>query len=59
MGVLISMVTITLIAVIVVIIKVILLQTESEVKAQTFAPMAQMSDSKIKYTGNGFIPCNG
>ena len=53
------MVTITLIAVIVVIIKVILLQTESEVTAQTFAPMAQMSDSKIKYTGNGFIPCNG
>ena len=25
----------------------------------TFKPMEQMKESKIKYTGIGFIPCNG
>ena len=25
----------------------------------TFSPVLQVKDSKIKYTGNGFIPCKG
>ena len=26
---------------------------------QTFEPIQQLKDSKIKYTGNGYIPCDG
>lgn len=58
-GVIVAMVSITLIAVIVVIIKVILVHSEAEESLTTFRPMEQIKGSKIKYTGNGFIPCNG
>lgn len=75
-GVIISMVTITLIAVIVVTIKVVLLYQEVkflkgclgtfykvdfqvEDSVSTFIPLEQKKASKIKYTGHGFIPCDG
>ena len=77
------MVTITLIAVVVVTIKVILFYQEvisheresvnskhrdlidypSLIKVDesitTFIPLEQKKGSKIKYTGHGFIPCDG
>ena len=74
-GVMVAMFTITLFAVFVVVIKVIIFHTEVEerreeekslysilqvnISAITFQPMEQMKSSKIKYTGNGYIPCSG
>ena len=72
-----TMVFITLIAVIIVIVKSVILYQEvckpklhqpkisSEYSFQydpsvsTFTPLAQQKHSKMKITGNGFIPCMG
>merc|ERR1719264_1288705 len=48
-GVLVAMVT----------IKVVIFQPTYDDTITTFSPVLQVKDSKIKYTGNGFIPCKG
>merc|ERR1711997_875137 len=58
-GVLTAMVTITLIAVLVVLIKVLIVRSEDDQDPLTFQPMEQMKGSKIKYTGTGYIHCDG
>merc|ERR1712141_541379 len=58
-GVLTAMVTITLIAVLVVLIKVLIVHSEDDQDPPTFQPMEQMKGSKIKYTGTGYIHCDG
>eukprot|EP00090_Calanus_glacialis_P002314 TRINITY_DN11723_c0_g1_i1.p1 TRINITY_DN11723_c0_g1~~TRINITY_DN11723_c0_g1_i1.p1 ORF type:complete len:105 (+),score=32.07 TRINITY_DN11723_c0_g1_i1:50-364(+) len=58
-GVLVAMVTISIIAIVVVLFKVILFQPQADDIITTFYPIPQMESSKIKYTGNGFIPCSG
>merc|ERR1711971_559733 len=61
-GVFVSMITITLIAVVVVTIKVILFYQEVDESIATFIPLEQKKGSKIKYTGHGYIPfiqCDG
>ena len=74
-GVIVSMITITLMAVVVVTIKIILSYTEVrqldtnngtinsceqvDASVTTFSPLEQMKGSKIKYTGHGFVPCRG
>lgn len=75
-GVTIAMITVTLLAVCVVLLKVLIFsdkvssitgsvenKTEDVFKidpnASTFTPLDQQVKSNIKYTGNGFIPCEG
>ena len=73
MGVLVAMVAITLLAIVVVTIKVVIFQptvtahlahgfhSHSQEKDQlvAFEPLEQQQESEMKYTGFGFIPCNG
>jgi len=58
-GVIVSMISITLIAVIVVSLKILVFYQEVDESISTFIPIDQKKGSKIKYTGHGFIPCNG
>jgi len=57
--VVIAIIVITLIAIIVVTIKSVLNLEEESVNNSTFMPLKQQKMSKMKITGNGFIPCQG
>eukprot|EP00088_Acartia_fossae_P035900 TRINITY_DN37022_c0_g1_i1.p1 TRINITY_DN37022_c0_g1~~TRINITY_DN37022_c0_g1_i1.p1 ORF type:complete len:119 (+),score=48.46 TRINITY_DN37022_c0_g1_i1:20-376(+) len=54
--VLIAMILIVALAVISVVLKAVIWPEE---KIITFTPLQQQVKSTIKYTGNGFIPCDG
>ena len=75
-GVTVAMITVTLLAVLVVVLKVSIfsdkvliyllgqiiktfVQFKIDPSVSTFKPLDQQVKSIIKYTGNGFIPCEG
>ncbi len=75
-GVTIAMITVTLLAVCVVLLKVLIFsdkvshrikksdmvlcdEFQIDPNVSTFTPLDQQVKSNIKYTGNGFIPCEG
>merc|ERR1712062_143628 len=58
-GVTVAMIAVTLLAVSVVVLKVIIFSDKIDPNVSTFIPLDQQIKSKIKYTGNGFIPCEG
>lgn len=58
-GVVVSMVSITLLALIVVILKVLIFDPSVDPNLPTFRPIDQHKNSVIKYTANGYIPCKG
>lgn len=59
LGVLVSIVSIVLLAFVVVSIKILIKEPSLSHDSSTFVPLVQMKSSNIKYTGNGYIPCNG
>lgn len=58
-GVTVAMITVTLLAVLVVVLKVSIFSDKIDPNVSTFKPLDQQVKSIIKYTGNGFIPCEG
>ena len=75
-GVTIAMITVTLLAVVVVVLKVLLfsdkvqspqpqgdsnppIALQLDPSVSTFSPLEQQVKSNIRYTGKGFIPCDG
>merc|ERR1719270_177113 len=58
-GVTVTMISVTLLAVIVVLLKIFIFSEQLDPNVTTFSPLEQQVKSNIKYTGNGFIPCEG
>eukprot|EP00090_Calanus_glacialis_P031753 TRINITY_DN52759_c0_g1_i1.p1 TRINITY_DN52759_c0_g1~~TRINITY_DN52759_c0_g1_i1.p1 ORF type:complete len:110 (-),score=39.28 TRINITY_DN52759_c0_g1_i1:57-347(-) len=58
-GVLVAMISVTLLAIVVVVLKLLIFQPYVDPDVATFSPLDQEINSRIKYTGNGYIPCRG